>query len=874
MLQASAYVIALFIVSLFLLVGIFMLLWGTAGLEVKQTAVYPTDWLEAGFTALVAGIVLTGWLAVLLASFGYFSLLRLALLLLGIGLLLVVWKRPFSFPTWPRPGWHEGLLLILLLGVSLIYLRPHEYVLGGNDPGTYMHIAASVVRTGSFVVEDEWTPLLRQHAEVTLREQPAHWQTRYLQFVGWYIDDDNPCRLIPQFFPFHPLLLAVGMAVGGFYGGLFVTPLWALLGLVAVYLLVRRLFDPGLALLATTLLALTPTHIYFARYPSTEPLTLLLLFTGLLAFQILWDDEGGRPFSAAIQWGILGGASLGAATLTRIDLPLIVGLVMAMLLLRRWQKRWSVGWTAYSLTLGIFLLHALLSTLLINWPYAWNTYGSVANLLNRSPWLAGLLALTAIGGAVVAVTLWQKPPWLNEKGARAIQLSERLHGKRVVGLGLVLLSAYAYFLRPIIEPARTSLSWPTGAEAWILNGENWVRMGWYLTPLGLLLATLGAAWLVQKVSWQRFGLFLSVGLLTTVQYVYQIFNTPYHIYTMRRYVPVVIPMLMIYAAVALFGLYRQPGRWPARASGPLLALLLVGGLLYQSRYVLPLRDYYGTSEQLTALQTHLRPEAIIVISEPPQTLFVDRFGTLLRFVYGHDVATIRQDGEAARTFIEEMVAYAEQQGKPLQLLGVRPVWPVMVEELAAQPVAFVPVRLPLLENTYTGFPAVVQTVYYGLELYDLEPQTAVSPLSSLLPLTIDVGNLDIVYIEEGVYAKEPLPGPITMRWTTERAVFTLPIAEETAVTLHLQAMIYRPAGVPEADVVVELDDVKIGRFVPDQVWQTYTFSAQAQPVNGRSRLVLHTTPFNPAALQISGDNRNLGFLLDSITIAPISTSLP
>jgi 4-amino-4-deoxy-L-arabinose transferase-like glycosyltransferase len=868
MLQAPAYVIVLFIIGQLIAWGGFLLWWAGSQERVEPTAVFPTDWLEAGFASLMGAVVLTGWLAVLLASFGYFSLLRLALLLLVIGLLLLVWQRPFSLPHLAGPGRQECLFLILLLAVSLIYLRPHEYVLGGNDPGTYMHIAANVVRTGSFVATDEWTPLLRQYADVTLREQPPHWQTRYLQFVGWYVDDNDPGRLIPQFFPFYPLLLAVGMALGGFYAGLFVTPFWTLLGLVAVFLLVRRLFDRNIALLAALLLALTPTHIYFARYPSTEPLALLLIFTGLLAFQVLWDDPIERPSPTAVQWGILGGASLGAATLTRIDLPLIISLVIAMLLLRRWQNRWSAGWSAFSLALAIFLLHALLSTLLINWPYAWNTYGSLVNLLNRSPWLAGLLLLTAVFGSVLVIIFWQRPAWLSGLVARYAHLTGRISGRRLLALSLILLSAYAYFLRPILEPPQTYPSWPAGTEVWLLNGENWVRLGWYLTPLGLLLATLGAAWLVERVSWQRLGLFLSVGLLTTMQYVYQIFNTPYHIYTMRRYVPVVIPMLMIYTAVALFRLYGWNGRWPARFVAPLLALLLVASMLYQSRYVLPLREFAGAHEQLIALQARLEPEAIIVISEPPHANFADTWGPPLRFIYGHEVATIRQDGAEAEAFIEELTAYADGHGRSLYLLGVQPVWPVLAERFSLQPLAFVPVRLALLQHSFTDFPSVVQIAYYGLELYELGPETAVSSQLASAPLTVDVGRLDIAYIESGVYAKEPLPGPITMRWTAETAVFALPVAEETVVTIELRAMIFRPDIVPEADVTVQLDGVEIGRFVPGKQWQTYRFTGQAHPENGRSRLTLHTTTFNPAQLQISGDNRDLGFLIDSITLLP------
>jgi hypothetical protein len=866
MLQASAYVTLLFVIGHLTTVGGFLLLWA-------DTA--ESDWLEVGFAAWLAGIVATGWLAVLLATFGYFSLLGLSLLLLAVGLgliIVVAWqKRPLSrliHPHWRPIGHYEIGLLILLLLVSMIYLRPHEYVLGGNDPGSYMNIAANVVHTGSYVTHDDpWFPNLRQHAEVTLREQPPHWQTRYLQFVGWYIDDTDPGRIIPQFFPYHPVWLAVGMALGGFQAGLFVTPLWTLLGLVALYLLVCRLFDRQIALLAALLLAITPTHIYFARYPSTEPLTLLLLFTSLLAFQVLWDGEEKRPYFTQLAWGILGGSSLGAAALTRIDLPLIVGLVVAMLMLRAWQKKWSVGWTAYSLSLAVLSGHALLSMLLISWPYAWNTYGSVVNLLQRTPWLTALLLLVLAVACLLFGLLWRKPDRLRQGLAHLPYQAERLYAKRWLSVGLILLSGYAYFLRPILEPAAIHRSWPTGADAWVINGENWLRMGWYLTPLGLLLATLGAAWLVQAVSWRRFGLFLSIGLLTTAQYVYQIFNTPYHIYTMRRYLPVVIPMLMVYTAVSLFWLYRRQWGWSARLGSGLLALLLIGGLLFQSRYVLPLREYRGALEQLAELQTHLQPGAIIVISEPSEGLFADALGPPLRFLYGHDIATIRQDGPETDAFLDDLVGYAAQQDRPLQLLGVEPVYPALRERFEAEPVAFLSLRLAFLENSYTHFPTTTQTFYYGVELYDLTPQTAVTEPPPL-PLTIDVGTLDIVYIEEGLYYKEPLPGPITMRWTAETAVFSLPIAEETAVTLEIRAMIYRPEIVPAAEVLVQLDGQEIGRFVPTQTWQTFTFSGTVRPVNSRSQLIFHTTPFNPASLALSGDNRDLGFLLDAIDISP------
>ena len=213
------------------------------------------------------------------------------------------------------------MLGALLLTAALLYFRPHEYVLGGNDAGSYVNIASQIARTGDIVAVDEWTAFLSEYRDVTLREQPAYWLPRYLQFVGWYIDDANPARTVPQFFPFHPALLAVGAGLFGPAGALFVTPLWGVLDIAALYFLARRLFDKNVALVASTFLTVTATQVFFARYPTTEPLTMLLVFTALLAFQVIWDER-----DAPWVWGLLGGAALGAALLTRIDLPLVLGL--------------------------------------------------------------------------------------------------------------------------------------------------------------------------------------------------------------------------------------------------------------------------------------------------------------------------------------------------------------------------------------------------------------------------------------------------------------------------------------------------------------------------------------------------------------------
>ena len=173
-------------------------------------------------------------------------------------------------------------------------------------------MSAAISRTGSLIQNEPWTKFLSDYGSITLRQYPAlEFAHPRMQFVGWNIDSADPARVIPQFFPFHPVLLAVGFSLFGVYGALYVTPLWGVLGIGAVYLLGKRLSGPPLGLLAAVLLAITPVQIYFSRYPTTEPLTLLLVFFGLWAFQTLRDDTAGLP-----DLGSVGGAALGAALLT------------------------------------------------------------------------------------------------------------------------------------------------------------------------------------------------------------------------------------------------------------------------------------------------------------------------------------------------------------------------------------------------------------------------------------------------------------------------------------------------------------------------------------------------------------------------------
>ena len=815
------------------------------------------DWPLALFLAFVSAVIVTGWLGVILASIGSYSIGWIGLIewLGSIGLMLGFRRRArliFRAPALPEIG-----LGILLIGSAVVYFRPHEYVLGATDAGTYLNISSTLAQTGQFVVTgDDWSRLMLDYPDVTLRQQPPAWQTRYLQFVGYYLDDADAGRIIPQFLPFHPALIAVGTSLGGLKLGLLITPLCGVLSLAAVYFAARQLFDRRVALLAATLLALTPTHIYFARYPTTEPLTLLLVFSGLLAFQVLIDDR-----SAGVAWGIFGGAAFGAAALTRIDLPLVLALVGAALIALALHGRWTRAWTGLALTLGIFTVHMLIDLAVINWPYAWNTYGSVARLLERSPVIVagGAAAALAVIIGVSVLRRRRRSGWLSDAAQR--------RARQLLAGGLVALSIFAYFVRPAIEPVRVATAWPGNVQYPVLDSQNWVRLGWYITPLGLLLATWGAAWIARRASLGRLGLFLAVGVLTTIQYVYNIFNTPYHIYAMRRYVPIVLPALMIFAAYALVGVWRRRRRWLNRSAAALLTLGLMAGLIYQARFVLPQRDFFGAVDAVTALNAQLKPNAIVVLVDRPESSLADAFGVPLRFTFGHEVATIRSEDEAAvATMLDRVLAWAAAADRPLQLLAIDPLPAAVHRAIDLQPTAVYSFTLRALMGTFYDYPSVIQPAYYGFEIYDVSRKGS-SPAG--LPIDIDVGTQDAAYLRSGFYGKDVLPDGTSARWTSGQAVIDLPLASGAPITIVVRAMTFRPENLPPAEVHVSLDGREIGRFTPRYgEWQTYSFQSQPRPTGGLATLVFDTETFNPAALNLGPDDRALGFVLDRVQILP------
>jgi hypothetical protein len=342
---------------------------------------------------------------------------------------------------------------------------------------------------------------------------------------------------------------------------------------------------------------------------------------------------------------------------------------------------------------------------------------------------------------------------------------------------------------------------------------------------------------------------------------------PYHIYAMRRYLPIVIPTLILFSALALLYIWRSK-RYPWNKSvAVLLFLSLAGGLLYQSRNIFYHRDYPEMVQQINALNQKVRPGALLIIAESDEHIFGDKIGPPLHFIFDHPVATIRRDGPRIDAFLQSLNQLAQTQNRPVQLLAYEPLAGGIADHLDLKPVFMYPLRLSSLQNTYYNYPGAVEKEVLPIELYDAELFSS-QKFPSAQKVTIDLGAFDAPYIRHGFYGKESIPGFPSLRWTKEQAGLYIPLRRTGGdhLLISIRAATFRPRKLEAAPVTVILAGETVGTFIPDEQWRTFTFQTRP-PASGENTLLeFKTGSFNPARLRINADGRDLGFLLDWITL--------
>jgi len=802
------------------------------------------------FRAVLAGFLLHSAVALLLVEVGRFSWGTFLIVEGVVGLLLAAglgWRRKIS---WPRPVWEDLVPLGLLLLAALLLGEPHPAILGGTDPGVYIGIGAHILRVGSLRSTDPvWAAMDPRVAREFLFVNQPGMSIPYHRLPGFYTLDEASGETLPQFYHLYPLWLALSFGVAGLSEGLFITPVLAAWSLVAVYYAGRAVAGKWPALAGSLLLGLNPLFIWLGRHPISEvPAQFLLFSSGYALVTFLESNEQDRPA------GLLAGAALGGLLHTRVDSVLVLALVGAWLTFRLLTpgRRWS-GLYPFLLPFGISLGHWGVYLGLFTWGYTIDALGGALRfLLGPVAWPMAIL------GTLGFLFLL----FLNRRG----RLAAFLPALRVaVAGGILLLSGWAWFVWPhLASPQRVGFYAWNGWQFYpVSQGQNFLHLVGYLSPLGMALGLAGLCLLTLRGEVQRAAWTVGLALLYGLLYTYR--NTEYPIlpYTMRRHFVALIPVLMLMVGYALYRLAHIQ-RWAGRAAAVALLLLLGWTFLEASLLPLQVNDFAGIEGQIAELAERFSPQDILLFTDAGGA------GTALAFPlqYLHQrTSLVLQHPQPDSLLLHEQVQDWWRENRNVYVLVSEGESRLSPEVFSLEWLGTCSLRWKQLEYLLDRLPEKVieQEARYNLYRLADAGEYPGKPV-------VDVGAGDYPYLVGGFWAPEQTPEGMTFRWTDGNARVELPgrwFASPGVLTLTLRL---QPGWGTEGKPFLEvwLGGVLLQQFSPGPEMREYAIPIPQDlkvllAEQSTVLLRLNGSTWVPASAGLS-DTRRLGVALDRIAV--------
>lgn len=609
-------------------------------------------------------VALTVWtlLAVALAQEGYFRLLALLLagtVAVGLGVAFLRLLQPDVVPISRRE-----MMFFLLIGIAglLLFGWPAEHYPLLGDSAIYPNTAARLVSTGglSYHYEplDGLTPAQKQLFYVPSDRQLAWIQFKSYKgvlFGTYYITDVGKNVAVSSRPPAAIVWMGLFEMLFGPRSMFYVTSLFGVLSLFAVYFLGKRLYGQAAGALATLWLCVSFPQIHFSRTPYAEipgQFFLLAAAYGLVCY--LQRRRVGHL--------LLGVAALTAAFAARIDAILVLPALFFFLLVLA-HRRDGRGLAAMvgSLVAGIGY-----SVWTVNRSYAGANaemfLAGVQRLLQQ-PGVGLLLALGLVTLVILSFVVALVPFRLPPKIARCLWAI--LTACILVGVG------YALHIRPLTPEYEMA----GGQLVPSHNEEVMAVAAQYIGPLVFWLAACGLAvalWKYGLFSEQMFfaALIASQAVLFFSQYMVD-FVYPV---ALRRIVPAVVPGLFLFAALALSSLARRH-RW--RLAAAALAGIVVASLVAVSGRYWFYQEGRGTWKFLASLEQRLPSDAVILFEPEADGSVAGWFAAPLWSFFGRPVLLLNR-GELDAGALHEVLCSWHDEGREVYVVAQRPLqewWP-------------------------------------------------------------------------------------------------------------------------------------------------------------------------------------------------------
>jgi hypothetical protein len=337
----------------------------------------------------------------------------------------------------------------------------------------------------------------------------------------------------------------------------------------------------------------------------------------------------------------------------------------------------------------------------------------------------------------------------------------------------------------------------------------------------------------------------------------------------RRFLPVVLPGALLFACAAAFstegaGRVVRILRW---AAGGTLLVLLASTFLRAARPVLPHTEYEGLIPHVEALAGRFADEDLVIVESRDAGGDVHVLATPLAYIYGRQVlllASARPDKVAMEAF----VAWARSRYRRVFFVGGGGT-DLLSHNYGVRPVASDRFQVPEFESAVAELPRASARKEFEFGVYEFTAPAQRAPDGWF---DLDVGTNDDLHVLR-FHAREQSEGR-SFRWT--RATSYVSVTSMTADARELTLVLKdggRPGIAPAPHLEVYLHnqriggiDVVAGGFRPYSLPVPEALAARAASARDPVELRLVSTIWNPRRVLGAPDNRDLGVMLDRVTI--------
>lgn len=310
----------------------------------------------------------------------------------------------------------DTVILIILLAACFFRVNPYLWIVGGQDQGLYVNMSAHYERTGSPFIKDRVRSALDDSQKELYDKDNNHiepgrmkpGQSEGWQMPGIFIKDLQRSENVFQFYPLHPLWMAIFGKVFGSENRVYSIVFFSLLSILFFYLITLEFTDgdklPAYAI--ALFLALNPLHAFFGKFPVSETVSLFFSSAGFY-YLIRYYKEVKRDRANPL-YLVLSAGSISCLFFTHVSAFLYVPLVYILLLstvivVEKAEIRRHLF--AYCLLIFLGFTLSLFYGYRFSFPYFYEVYHGSFEPYLGSHWDMVLILVVLVMGVLVGIAV-------------------------------------------------------------------------------------------------------------------------------------------------------------------------------------------------------------------------------------------------------------------------------------------------------------------------------------------------------------------------------------------------------------------------------------------------------------------------------------